>query len=87
MMPALLACFMHVMKLLLDVGALGAIRHVSDAFAELVLSIPQVFAMLSAAIIRRRRLTVAGCGWRWWLANRDLANSRYSDLSLSVGSM
>ena len=76
---------MHVVKFLLGVGALRAIRHVRDAFAELVLSIPQVFAMLSAAVIRRRRLTIAGC-W-WWLANCHLANSRYSDLSLSVCSL
>ena len=87
MVPALLSCFMHIVKLLLDVDALRPIRHVRDAVAELVLSIPQVFAMLSAAVIRRRRLTVAGCGWRWWPANCDLANSRHSDLSLSVRSM
>lgn len=87
MVPALLSCFMHIVKLLLDVDALRPIRHVRDAVAELVLSIPQVFAMLSAAVIRRRLLTVAGCGWRWWPANCDLANSRHSDLSLSVRSM
>ena len=62
MIPALLSCFMHVVKLLLDVGALRPIRHVRDAFAELMLSVPQVFAMLSPAVIRRRRLTVPGCG-------------------------
>jgi hypothetical protein len=87
MVPALLSCFMHIVKLLLDVGALRPIRHIRDAFAEFVLSIPQVFAMLSAAVIRRPRLTIAGCWWRWGLANRDLANSRHSDLSLSVRSM
>ena len=89
MMPALLSCFMHVVKLLLDMGALRPIRHIRDAVAELVLSIPQMFAVLSAAVVRRRRLTIAGwgCGWRWWLTNRDLANSRYSDLSLGACSV
>ena len=62
MVPALLSCFMHVVKLLLNVGALRPIRHVCNPFAEFVLSISQVFAMLSAAVIRRRRLTIAGCG-------------------------
>ena len=38
MVPALLSCFMHIVKLLLDVGALRPIRHVRDAFAEFVLS-------------------------------------------------
>ena len=84
MVPALLSCFMHIVKLLLDVGALRPIRHVRDAFAEFVLSIPQVFAMLSATVIRWPRLTVAGCWWRWWLANRDLAKTGHADLSLSM---
>jgi hypothetical protein len=75
---------MHVVKLLPDVGALRPIRQVREAFAELVLSISQMIAMLSAMIIVRRRrcLTIAGCWWRRWLAYRHLANSRYSDLGL-----
>jgi hypothetical protein len=84
MAPALLSCFVHVMKLLLEMGAFRPVGHVRDPFAKLVLSIPQVFAMLSLPVIWRRRLAIAGCGWRGWLANRDLADSRYSDLSLSV---
>jgi hypothetical protein len=84
MVPALLSCFVHVVKLLLDMGSFRPVGQVRDPFAKLVLSIPQVFAMHSLPVIRRRRLAIAGRGWRRWLANRDLADSRYSDLSLSV---
>jgi hypothetical protein len=77
----MLSCFMYVTKLLLNSGAFLTIRHIGHPFAELVLSIPQMFAMLSTPIIGRR-LTIAGC-WRR-LANRDLTKPGHSDLSLSI---
>jgi hypothetical protein len=79
--PALITFLMHFLELVLEACALWAVGHVRDPFAKLVLSVPEVLAMLrvlggSAIPGRRRR------GRR--LTNCDLANSRYRDLSLSV---
>ena len=63
--------------------ALWAVGQLRYPFAKLVLSVPEVVAMLrilglgGSAIPGRRR-----CGRR--LTNCDLTNSRYCDLSLSV---
>ena len=54
--------------------------------AKLVLSVPQMIAMLHTPGVRQRSLSVVGLRW-WRLADRDLAKSRHSDLSLSKHDM
>lgn len=81
--PALIPFVLHFLELVLESCALWAVRQVRYPFAKLVLSVPEVVAMLrilglgGSAIPGRRR-----CGRR--LTNCDLTNSRYCDLSLSV---
>jgi hypothetical protein len=81
--PALIAFVLHFPELVLEPLTLWAVWHVDNPFAKLVLSVPEVLAMLR--VFGRTRLAVPWRGRRGRrLANRDLANSRDPDLSLSV---
>ena len=79
--PALIPFVLHFLELVLESCALWAVGQVRHPFAKLVLSVPEVVAMLrilgsgGSAIPGRRRRRLTNC---------DLTNSRYCDLSLSV---
>jgi hypothetical protein len=74
---------LRFLELALEPCALRSVGHVGDPFAKLVFSVPEVLAMLR--IFARRSLAIPGRRRRGRrLTNRDLANSRYRDLGLSV---
>ena len=85
--PTLLSCFMQAPKLLLGPCTLPPIRHVCNAFAQLMLSIPQMFAMLGMPVIWWLRLAVTRRGRSRRLADRDLAEAWHTNLRLRVSYM
>jgi hypothetical protein len=85
--PAPILCVMCLPELMLEPRTLRPIgRRIGHLFAELMLSVPQIFAMLRPPVISMRRcLTVSGRRRRWRrLTDRHLANSGHPDLSLSL---
>jgi hypothetical protein len=78
---------MYLPEPVLEASTLRPIGRIGDLFAKLVLPVPQMFAMLCLpAIAGRRRLPVSRRRRRR-LTDRDLANSRDCNLSLSMSGL
>jgi hypothetical protein len=75
---------MGLAELMLQPRTLRPIRRVRHLFAKLMLSVPQIFAMLRPPVVFMRRDLPICRRRRRPMADRHLANSRHSDLSLSM---
>jgi hypothetical protein len=79
-LPTLLSSFVHFPEPVLNPRAVWAIGHIGDLLAELMLSVPEMLAILGAPVIARRRcLTVTR---RRRLPDRHLTDTRDPNLSL-----
>jgi hypothetical protein len=85
--PAPILRFVYLPEPMLETRTLGSIGRIGDLLAQLVLSVPQLFAMLYLPVVAgRRRLPVSGRRRRR-LTDRDLANPGHRDLSLSMSGL